>query len=130
MDAQPAAIEAFGWSLDIPTALLIVMFALIITILWRASLGERWAEAFQDDSGKVSALRLAIFIAIGVSSWHLLYVTMNVVKKGDDLEQLYPFYATYLAVWSGAKVAEKALDAILAKFGVKPARPAVDGQAQ
>jgi hypothetical protein len=114
------SLDAFGWSLDVPTALLFVMLALIVVLLWRADLGPRWAEAFQDDGGKVSALRLSIFIAIAVSSWHLIYVTMNVIKTGADLNELYPFYATFLGVWSGAKVAEKALDAILAKFGVRP----------
>lgn len=112
--------DIFGYTIDVPTALLLVMFALIVVILWRADLKARWSEAFEDDSRKVSALRLSIFVAIGVSSWHLLYVTMNVVKVSGDLSELYPFYATYLCVWSGAKVAEKALDAILAKFGVKP----------
>lgn len=120
MKPDTMSLDAFGWSLDVPTALLVVMLVLIVVVMWRADLGKRWAEAFQDESGKVSALRLSIFIAVAASTWHLLYVSMNVVKASGDLGELYPFYATYLCVWSGAPVASKALDAILAKFGIKP----------
>lgn len=110
--------ELWGYEIDIPTALLLVMFALIGFVLWSARLGPRWGEALSDDGGKVSALRLAVFVALAVSSWQLIYVTITVVHRPDDVAAVYSTLATYVCVWSGAKVAEKALDAILAKFGV------------
>jgi hypothetical protein len=112
--------QIFGYTIDAPAASLLAMLAITIYVLFAAQRrGDfDWGQALKDDNGKVSALRLAIFAAIAVSSWLLIFVSMNVIKSGQDLEQLYPFYATYLAIWSGAKVAEKALDAILAKFGV------------
>jgi predicted metal-binding membrane protein len=45
-----------------------------------------------------------------------MYVSLNVIKNGDDMQALFPFFATYLAVWSGAKVVEKLLDLLIAKF--------------
>lgn len=116
--------EVFGFTLDLPFLSLVAMLAITVYIIFAAQRRDDfdWGQALRDDNGKVSALRLGIFAAIAVSSWLLIYVTMNVIKKGDDLEQLFPFYAAYLGIWSGAKVAEKAIDAVLAKFGVT--RPA------
>lgn len=116
--------EMFGFVIDAPAASLLAMLAITVYVLFAAqSRGDfDWGEALRDDNKKVSALRLAIFAAIAVSSWLLIFVSMNVIKSGADLAELFPFYMAYLGVWSGAKVAEKALDAILAKFGViKPA---------
>lgn len=113
-----------GYSLDVPAASLLMMGLGLFWLMLSASRRPDafWSTAFKDDTGKVSWMRLAMLVALGVSSWHLIYVTMNVVKDGKDLAELYPFYATFLLVWSGAKVAEKAIDAVLAKFGIiKPA---------
>lgn len=118
--------NVFGYNIDAPA--LSLFFGSLITLYVVFAAQRRnnfdWGNALRDDSGKESALRLAIFVSIVVTSWLLIFISMNVIKDGKDLEQLYPFFVTYLAVWSGAKVAEKALDAILAKFGVKPAAPA------
>lgn len=116
---QPA-VDLGGWSFDVATGLLIVMFALIVAIVWMAKLGPRWAESFQDDSGKVSLFRLAVLIALAVTSWQVMSITLRVEPSIDTLEYLA---ALYMCVWSGAKIVEKVLDIVLIKFGVKPAAP-------
>lgn len=118
--------NVFGYTIDAPALSLLVGSLITLYVVFAAQRRNNfdWGNALRDDSGKESALRLAIFVSIVVTSWLLIFISMNVIKDGKDLEQLYPFFVTYLAVWSGAKVAEKALDAILAKFGVKPAPPA------
>lgn len=111
-------------------------FALVLGLLWILLVirsaekgGFSWKRAMQDDStgegqagqGKESVLRFAVLVALVTSSWLLIYVTINVIKNGADLEQLFPYYVAYLCVWSGAKVVEKLLDVLILKFGGKPA---------
>lgn len=115
-----------GYEIDTPAVTLLVMGAGLIWLMFSASRkpDSFWASAFKDDNGKVSWMRVAMLVALATMTWHLIFVTMNVVKDGKDLEELFPFYVTYSCIWSGAKVAEKAIDAILAKFGViKPQQP-------
>ena len=101
-------------------------FALVFGLLWVLLVvreartgGFSWNKAMQDDSGKESALRFGIVVALVISSWFLVYVTMNVVKGSGDLEALFPYYMAYLAVWSGAKAVEKLLDVLILRFGGK-----------
>lgn len=103
---------------DIAVIVFIALLLLILYIVRRAeqAAGFSWAPIFQDDSGKVSALRVAILVSIAVSSAVLLYITVNLVKNQDDLKGLFEFYIAYLAVWSGAKVVEKLIDLLVAKF--------------
>ena len=108
----------------------IAAFALVLGLLWillviRSAQAEgfKWSRAMQDDNGKESSLRFGIIVAVVVSSWFLVYVTMNVLKASGDLEALFPYYMAYLAVWSGAKVVEKLLDVLILKFGGKPPPP-------
>lgn len=116
------SIEVGGWSFDVPTMLLIIMFALILWIMLRAHRsGLNWAEAFKDDSGKPSFLRLAVLIALSITGWQIMSLTLRVQPTVDLLERLTEFF---IVVFSGAKIAEKALDVILAKFGLRPAPPA------
>ena len=104
----------------------IAAFALVLGLLWILLVirnaqagGFSWKRAMQDDNSKESVLRFGIIVALVISSWFLVYVTMNVIKATADLEQLFPYYMAYLAVWSGAKVVEKLLDVLILKFGGK-----------
>ena len=117
--------ELFGFSIDAPAVSLLVMGVGLIYLMWSVAQKPQsfWAQAFVDDNAKPSWMRVAMIVALLATTWHLIYVTMNVIKDGKDLEQLLPFYGVYLLVWSGAKVAEKAIDAILAKFGVIRPQP-------
>lgn len=119
-----------GMVLDIFREFDIAGFALVLGLLWVLTVirnaqvgGFSWKRAMQDDNQKESVFRFGILVALVVSSWQLIYVTVNVIKTGADLEQLFPYYMAYLAVWSGAKVVEKMLDVLLLKFGGKPAGP-------
>lgn len=121
--------EIFGFVIDAPAASLIVMALgiAVFTVQAHRHPDSFWASAFKEESGKVTFTRLAMLVALAVSTWHLIFVTMNVIKDGKDLQELFPFYTVYLALWSGVKAAEKALDAIIAiisaKFGVTRPQP-------
>ena len=72
-----------------------------------------FSEMLRGDTGKPSAFRLAIFVSLAVSTWVVMYI---VLKSGA----IDPWiYTIYLAIWSGAKVAESAIDAYAASKGVQ-----------
>ena len=106
---------------DFPAIVLLLLLLLLVFIAAKAQ--ERadfdWGQAFQDENGKVSALRVAVFVANIVSSWVLIAVTMKTIIVADDLKNLYPVYGIYLICWVLPKLAEKALDIIMFKLGIK-----------
>jgi hypothetical protein len=110
-------IEAITTYLDIPALFLIVCLAAGYGLVRNKF---DWQSAGNDESGKASYLRLAIPVCLVVSSWWLIYVTMQVMKTSvnwiDALQALFPFYLAYVVVFSGAKVAEKLADALLTKW--------------
>lgn len=116
MEIVRTILEAF----DIAAIALVLGLGWILLVIRDAKAGGfSWKRAMQDDNDKESTLRFAILVALVISSWFLVYVTMNVIKTGADLEQLFPYYMAYLAVWSGAKVVERLLDVLVLKFGGK-----------
>lgn len=86
-------------------------------VTWRVQSNKAnnfdFQEMLRGDTGKPSAFRLAIFVSLAVQTWVLMYI----VLKGGTLDPW--IYTIYLAVWSGAKVAESAIDAYAASKGVK-----------
>lgn len=117
-NAQQVAIEVGGWALDVPTALLLVMFMLLFWIVWRAERqGLNWADGFRDDSLKTSFLRLAVLVALMISAWQVMSLTLRVQPSLDLVERLSEFF---IVVWSGTKIVEKIVDVLAVKFGVKP----------
>lgn len=56
-----------------------------------------FAGMLRDESGKESALRLAILGSFAISSWSLCYETMNGAREWWHL-------AIYCGTWSGAAV--------------------------
>lgn len=64
-----------------------------------------FADMLRDEKGKPSALRLAIFVCLGISSWVVMYL-VTTTKAIDTWIVL-----GYMVIWSGAKVAEKLVDA-------------------
>lgn len=105
--------------IDFPAAILLIMLLGTAWIAIRAQRREDfdWANALRDDGGKESAFRLAIFISLVISSWMLIYLTLNVMAEKGDLSLLFNFYLAYLAVWSGAKIVERLLDVLLQRYG-------------
>lgn len=63
----------------------------------------------RDDDGKPSAFRLAVFVCLAVQTWVIMYI----VLKSNALDTW--MFVTYVAIWSGAKVAETALNAYAGK---------------
>lgn len=111
-------LKFFSEWLDISVILLLLLLALAIYIIRDATRNpdSYWKTVFDDDSGKRSALRIGVLIALSVSSAILIYISANLVKTGADLDALFKFYTVYIAVWSGAKVVEKLIDLLVAKF--------------
>jgi hypothetical protein len=64
----------------------------------------------RDDAGKPSAFRLAIFVSLAVSTWVIMYI----VLKSNTLDPW--IFLSYLGIWSGAKVAETAINAYAGKI--------------
>ena len=107
---------------EVDVAALVLVFGLlwILLVLRIARAGGfNWTTAFQDDNGKSSVLRIGVLVCLIISSWLLMYLALHVVQNDKTLQELFPYFMAYLAVWSGAKVVEKMLDVIMAKYGVK-----------
>lgn len=112
-------------SMDFPGLVLVAVLLLMLWVLWRAHSadnGLNFAEMLQDESGKASSSRLAMFICLAISSWAIMYILLT--RKGEIDTWLF---VCYVGIWSGAKVAEKAFDAYNASRGGLPSpvpRPA------
>lgn len=110
-------LKFFAEWLDTSVLLLVALLAIAVYVIREAGKpGNYWSTIFDDDSNKRSALRVAVLICVAVSSAVLMYLTVNTVKGGDDLHNLFPYYIAFLAVWSGAKVVEKLIDLLIARF--------------
>jgi hypothetical protein len=105
---------------------LLALLAAAMYVMWQAQRKADfdWADMLRDDAGKPSAFRLAIFVSLGVSSWLLIYVTMKIVGTSstwvEALNALFPWYAIYILVFSGAKIAERLVEIAAVKIGVVP----------
>ncbi len=103
----------------------LLLTVLLLSFVWigvQASkkVGFDWSEMLKGTDGKPSSLRLGILVSIAVSSWVLVYSFLNKTNSSSDLVWLF---GIYLAVWSGAKVAEKMVDGWVS---VRSGRPAQD----
>lgn len=105
-------------SYDIPATVLIALLVAGAFVIFKAQQKDNFdfAQMLTDDSGKPSAMRLAVFVCLAASTWALIKVVMT----SNDPKESFNFYMAYIAVWSGAKIVEKLLDVLLAKFGGKP----------
>ena len=100
---------------DIPTLVLIallVMGAIVMYLAQRQS-DFNFADMLKDDNGKPSAMRLAVFVCLALSSWGLIKLTMTY----QDLDKIFNYYVVYISIWSGAKIVEKTIDLLITKFG-------------
>lgn len=103
----------------------LLLTVLLLSFVWigvQASkkVGFDWSEMLKGADGKPSSLRLGILVSIAVSSWVLVYSFLNKTNSSSDLVWLF---GIYLAVWSGAKVAEKMVDGWVS---VRSGRPTQD----
>ena len=101
--------------LDIATSILLLLLLLGGWVLWKVQRdpnnGFSFEEMLRDDVGKPSAFRLAIFVSLAVSTWVLMYI----VLKTNTVDTW--IFVTYLGIWSGAKVAETAINAYAGSKG-------------
>lgn len=80
-----------------------------------------WGNLFKDQDGKESAARLGMVAALALSTWLLIFVTMNTPKSAFTGDLLFNIFCVFMAVWSGAKIVDKALDLLIARWtGTKP----------
>ena len=98
--------------IDIPAAVLAVILLGALYVVHKAQEREDFdfADMLRDDNDKPSALRLGIFVCLAVSSWALIYDTIH--QKELDPQA----FGIYILVWSGAKIAEKIVDMVAAKW--------------
>jgi hypothetical protein len=106
------SVKAFIATIDIPAIVLLIILAMGWGIVKQAQKREDFdfSNMLRDDNNKESALRFAVFVALAVSSWFVIYDTIH-NKAGDNQALLI-----YVVVWSGAKVAEKLVEALAAKW--------------
>ena len=112
--------------IDAPSVVLLAMLAAGTYVMYKAQQREDFdfADMLRDDNNKPSAFRMAIFVCLGVSSYLLLFITFKLVAQVtvswvDTLNALFPWYALYILVFSGAKIAEQMVETLMVKFGAK-----------
>lgn len=99
------------WDLvTIPNTLLLTLIALGVWVLFSASRSNRFhaVDMLLDEQGNASSSRLAVFVALSLSTFMLAYVTIN--KTVGDETLLY-MYGAYILTWAGSKTLEKGLEA-------------------
>jgi len=106
---------------DFPTAVLSFMLVGIAYAMSQAQKkpGFDWGDGFRDGNGKVSYTHAAVPIALALSSWVLLYVTINGIKStfsGQEMSQvlqsLLYWYIAYMVVWAGTKTVDKLVELV------------------
>jgi hypothetical protein len=113
IDSAVQFIQLFFAFVDVPALILGMMLCAAWFMIRSAQKREDFdfGNMLRDENGKESATRLGVLAAIAFSSWFVMYDTIH-NKAGDSTVLLI-----YLAVWSGAKVAEKLADALITKWG-------------
>lgn len=111
----------FDLKLDFPALILLLIFLLGLYVLWKtqkADNGFDFSEMLRDDSGKPSSSRLAVFVCLAVSTWAIMYMLIT----NNGVIDTWIFIA-YVAIWSGAKVAERFIDGYLQNRGIPNGTP-------
>lgn len=96
-------------NLDFPALVLMLLFLMGAWVLKKTQQNPAndfdFADMLRDEAGKPSAARLAVFVCLGITSWAFMYQLIH-----DGKIDAWIFLG-YTAIWSGAKVAEKLVDA-------------------
>jgi len=84
---------------------LAIMLVLAVYVAVRAQRRNDfdWANSLKDEQGKESIARLGALVALAISTWVIMHVTV----EGKLTEWLY---TAYLLTWSGSMVLAKAVD--------------------
>jgi hypothetical protein len=96
--------------ITIPNVLLSSLLGLAVWVLYSASRSTRFdpVDMLLDERGKASSSRLAVFVALAVSTFMLVFFTTN---KGVDDETLLYMFGVYIMTWAGSKTLEKGVEA-------------------
>jgi hypothetical protein len=96
-------------AVTIPNTLLTILMALGVWVLISAQRSHLFnaVDMLLDENGKASSSRLALFVALSVSTFMLAYITIN--KSVGDTTLFY-MYCAYILTWAGSKSLERALD--------------------
>lgn len=96
-EAASALLAAFTFKEFFPAFVLLVLLCLIPYILGRAQRvpGFDLSNMLKDENGKESSLRLAIVVALAITSWVVVYQTMAGTLTDQGL-------LTYSLTWSGS----------------------------
>lgn len=104
-----ALYEHWMTMIDLPAIILLLIVFMGGYVLYKTQASTTnhfdFADMLRDDKNKPSALRLGIFVCMAISSWAIMYLIVS--TKTIDTWVL----VAYMAIWSGAKVAEKLVDA-------------------
>lgn len=114
------ALAAWWMSMvDFPALILLIILALGGWVLWKTQKNPDndfdFSDMLRDEFNKPSAFRLAIFVCLGVSTWAIMYMLVNNKGKIDAW-----IFIAYMAIWSGAKVADKLVDAYSGRLPNSP----------
>lgn len=117
----------FQNNIDFPAVVLLIILMMGAYILWKVQSNPDnkfdFADMLRDDSGKPSAYKMAVFVCLAVSSWAIMYILISLKGHIDNWQLL-----GYTAIWSGAKIVEKALDVWGQRGGVIPPQQWVQQQ--
>jgi hypothetical protein len=102
----------------VPNLLLILLLGLGFIVLVSATRIShfRLGDMIIDERGKASSSRISMFIALGLSSYMLAYLTIN--KTVSDETLLY-VYVAYLLTWASSKTLDKFVSGWSAGRGAK-----------
>lgn len=109
MDTLKAFTDWIGTNIDFPAIVMLVLMFMGAYVLHRTQANPQnkfdFADMLRDDNGKPSAFRLGIFVCMALSTWYIMYATIKAKGVIDTYQIL-----GYMAIWSGAKIVETALN--------------------
>lgn len=116
MEALHALIASIMGYVSAPGLALIVLFVGAGLVMFEAQKRPDFdtGNFLKNEAGKESVANLGALIAIVLSGWCLIYLVTKVTDF--DADTFVTIYTLHLAVWSGTKVAEKLVDAVVARW--------------
>jgi hypothetical protein len=107
--------------IDFPAIILLMITLMGGFVMYKTQASKSnnfdFADMLRDDGGKPSAFRLGIFICLAISSWAVMYLVIQ--NKAIDVWVI----VLYMLIWSGAKIADKIVDAYLSSKSDKGPPP-------
>lgn len=97
-------------NIDLPALVFGILLAVGLWVLHKAQSDPAnnfdMKDMLRDESGKPSSFRFFGFVSLAGSTWALMYITIKTAGAVDPW-----IYLGYMAIWSGAAVASKFIEA-------------------